>query len=40
MRGHHGEIGHHVVLAEEGAEGLHEFAQLVGSGGEGAPDPR
>lgn len=34
-RGHHGEVGHHVVAAEKGVEGLHhveDFAGLLGDG--------
>ena len=44
--GHHGEVGHHVVLAEELAQGGEEAADLVGSasdhvlvGGLGLPAP-
>ena len=32
--GHHREVGHHVVLAEEVSHGLEQFAELVGSLGD------
>ena len=31
--GHHGEIGHHVVVAEEGAHGLEQVGELAGAVG-------
>ena len=31
--GHHGEVGHHVVVAEEGAHGLEQVGELAGSVG-------
>ena len=32
--GHHGEVGHHVVLAQKGAEGLHQVGDLPGPQGD------
>jgi hypothetical protein len=39
-RGHHGKVGHHVIAAEKGVEGLHhvgDFAGLLGDGVVGFP---
>ena len=34
-RGHHGEVGHHVVAAEKGVERLHHVGDLAGLLGHG-----
>ena len=33
-RGHHGEVGHHVIGPQEGMEGLHDFPDLAGLEGQ------
>jgi len=46
-RGHHGQVGHHVVAAQEGEKRLHHVADLAGlpghflinAGGGGIPVP-
>ena len=35
--GHHGEVGHHVVAAEEGAHGLKQVGELAGGVGHDVP---